>query len=74
MKATYRAKLNALIAMNDGYSFITIRRRNETVAVYLDDILNTQNGDRVQKYGNPNKYSLRDNACMSYRELMSYSE
>ena len=51
MKAIYRAKLNALIAMHDGYQLIAIRRRNETFAVYLDDILNTQNGDRVQERG-----------------------
>ena len=56
MKTTYRAKFNALRAMNDGYSLITIRHRNETVAVWLDDIIDTPNGEKVQEYGEPNKY------------------
>ena len=73
MKATYRAKLNALTAMNDGYSYITIRRNNKTVAVWLDDILNTPNGETVQEYGEP-KYSLKDNVGMTFRELINYTE
>ena len=72
MKATYRAKFNALRAMNDGYSLITIRRRNETVAVWLDDIIDTPNGEKVQEYGEPNKYCLKDNACMTFRDLINY--
>lgn len=72
MKATYRAKFNALQAMNDGYSLITIRRGNGTVAVWLDDIIKTPNGERVQEYGEPNKYCLKNNACMTFRELMNY--
>ena len=72
MKATYRAKFNALRAMNDGYSLITIRRGSGTVTVWLDDIIDTPNGERVQEYGEPNKYCLKVNACMTFRELMNY--
>ena len=72
MKATYRAKFNALHAMNDGYSLITIRRGSGTVAVWLDDIIATPNGERVQEYGEPNKYCLKVNACMTFRDLMNY--
>ena len=50
MKATYRAKFNALKAMNDGYSLITIRRRKETVGVWLEDIIDTPNGEKVQEH------------------------
>ncbi len=71
MKATYRAKFNALKAMNDGYSIITIRRRNETVAVWLNDIINTPNGEKVQEY-ETEKYSLRKNTCMTFRDMMNY--
>lgn len=71
MKATYRAKFNALRAMNDGYSIITIRRRNETVAVWLEDVIGTPNGEKVQEYGE-NMYSLKEKACMTFRELMNY--
>ena len=74
MKATYRAKLNALTAMQDGYSYIVIRRSHGTVAVWLDDILNTPNGETVQEYGEPKAYSMRDNAGMTFRELMNYTE
>lgn len=71
MKATYRAKFNALKAMNDGYSIITIRRRNETVAVWLNDIINTPNGEKVQER-EIEKYSLKKNTCMTFREMMNY--
>lgn len=71
MKATYRAKFNALRAMNDGYSLITIRRRNETVGVWLEDIIDTPNGERVQEYTG-DVYSLKTKACMTFRELMNY--
>lgn len=42
MKATWRAKFNALSAMNDGHQFITIKRYNNTYIVYLSDILETR--------------------------------
>lgn len=71
MKATYRAKFKALSAMNDGYSFITIRRRNESVTVWLDDIINTPNGEKVQEGGNI-KYEKFKNECLTFRELMNY--
>ncbi len=71
MKATYRAKFNALKAMNDGYSIITIRRRNETVAVWLNDIINTPNGEKVQEH-ETEKYSLKKNTCMTFRDMMNY--
>ena len=72
MKATYRAKFNALRAMNDGYSLITIRRRNETVAVWLEDILETPNSEKVQEYGEREVYSLKERTCLTFRDLMNY--
>lgn len=71
MKATYRAKFNALQAMNDGYSLITIRRRNETVGVWLEDIITTPNGEKVQEH-EITMYSLKKGALMTFRELMNY--
>lgn len=71
MKATYRAKFNALRAMNDGYSIITIRRRNCTVGVWLEDIIATTNGDRVPEH-EITLYSLKNGALMTFRELMNY--
>ncbi len=74
MKATYRAKFNALCAMNDGYSFITIKRCNEIVSVYLDDILSTPNGNKVAEYEEQNTYELPEGTCMSFKELLNYSK
>lgn len=71
MKATYRAKFNALRAMNDGYSFITIKRYNKTVTVWLDEIINTTNGEKVQESGSI-KYEKFKNECLTFRELMNY--
>lgn len=72
MKATYRAKFNALRAMNDGYVFITIKRRNEAVSVWLEDIIETPNGNKVKEYGDPSKYCRKEKACITFRELMNY--
>ena len=58
--------------MNDGYSIITIRRKNKTVTVWLTDILETPNGKRVQEDGEPYKFLLELNACMTFRDLMNY--
>lgn len=73
MRASYRAKFNALMAINDGYSFITIRRSRETVAVWLDDILNTPNGEKVQEYKEP-RFQLDRYTCMTFKELINYSK
>lgn len=73
MKATWRAKYNALCAMNDGYSFITIKRCNEFVTVWLDEIIATTNGKTVLESGNI-KYEKFKNECLTYRELMNYSK
>lgn len=73
MKATYRAKFNALQAMNNGYSFILIKRYNETVSVWLDDIIATPIGEKVMEYGTP-KYNLVDSThYMTFKELMNYN-
>ncbi len=73
MKATYRAKFNALCAMNDGYSFITIKRYNKTVCVWLDEIISTTNGQKVQECGTV-KYEKFRNECLTYRQLMNYNK
>lgn len=73
MKATYRAKFNALSAMNDGYSIITIKRYNETVMVWLEDIINTPNGEKVEEYVE-NKFSLATYSFMTFKELMNYNK
>lgn len=73
MKAIYRAKFNALSAMNDGYSFITIKRYNKTVCVWLDEIISTTNGQKVQEYGMFKCESLRSE-CLTYRQLMNYNK
>ena len=73
MKATYRAKFNALSAMNDGYSFITIKRYNETVMVWLSDIIDTPNGEKVEEYVE-NKFSLATYNFMTFKELMNYNK
>lgn len=73
MKATYRAKFNALCAMNDGYTFITIKRHNENVTVWLDEIISTTNGERVQESGNI-KYEKFKNESLTYREMMNYNK
>ena len=73
MKATYRAKFNALCAMNEGYSFITIKRYNKTVCVWLDEIISTTNGQKVQERGTV-KYEKFRNECLTYRQLMNYNK
>lgn len=73
MKATYRAKFNALSAMNDGYQFITIKRYNKTVCVWLDEIISTTNGQKVQECGTV-KYEKFRNECLTYRQLMNYNK
>lgn len=73
MKATWRAKFNALSAMNDGYTFITIKRCNELVTVWLDEIISTENGKKVQESGNI-KYEKFKNECLTYRDLMNYNK
>lgn len=73
MKATYRAKFNALCAMNDGYSFITIKRYNEEVSVWLDDIIDTPNGNKVVEYGKCICQSFKKQQGITYRELMNYT-
>ena len=73
MKATYRAKFNALCAMNDGYSFITIKRYNKTVCVWLDEIISTTNGQKVQECRTV-KYEKFRNECLTYRQLMNYNK
>lgn len=74
MKATWRAKFNALSAMNDGYSFITIKRCNEEVSVWLDDILETPNGNKVVEYGKCICESFKEQQGITYRRLMNYSK
>ncbi len=72
MKATYRAKFNALRAMNDGYSFITIKRYNETVTVWIDDIINTPNGNKIDEYKELKRETSKNSYSLTYRELMNY--
>lgn len=73
MKATYRAKYNALCAMNDGYSFIVIKRSNEIVTVWLDEIISTTNGEKVRE-GSNIKYEKFKNECLTYSELINYTK
>lgn len=74
MKATYRAKYNALCAMNDGISFINIKRNNEEVSVWLDDILETPNGKKVVEYGKCIYESFKEQQSITYRDLMNYTK
>lgn len=73
MKATWRTKFNALCAMNDGYTFITIKRCNDLTTVWLDEIISTANGNTVLESGKI-KYEKFKNECLTYRELMNYSK
>jgi len=59
--------------MNDGYTFITIKRHNENVTVWLDEIISTTNGERVQESGNI-KCEKFKNESLTYSELMSYNK
>lgn len=59
--------------MNDGYTFITIKRCNEVVTVWLDEIIATTNGKTVQESGNI-KYEKFKNECLTYRELINYTK
>lgn len=80
MKATYRAKYNALCAMNDGHSFITIRRYNSSYIVYLDDILSTANGKKVPEHEETRKYEvntlsrLYNKKELTFKDLMNYGK
>ena len=74
MKSTYRAKFNALQAMNDGYSFIVIKRYNGFVSVWLDDIINTPNGEKVTEYSEPKFHLVSNTNYMTFMELMNYNK
>lgn len=80
MKATWRAKFNALSAMNDGHQFITIKRYNNTYIVYLSDILETRNGKKVPEYEETYKYQantigiLCGCKSMTFTDLMNYNK
>lgn len=80
MKATYRAKFNALCAMNDGNSFITIKRYGREYIVYLEDIIETQNGKKVVEYEETYKYQtdtlrrLCNCKTMTFTDLMNYNK
>lgn len=73
MKATYRAKYNAMKAKRIGIDEITITRSKGSFTVYIDDILKTEIGKTVPEE-TMRKYYRESFLILTYKELMSLPE